>query len=65
LIDLGSSNGSYLNGQRVLSQADLHSGDVLKLGSQEFVVDLGDDSVNLGVTDVDPLAATIKVPRNK
>ena len=27
LMDLGSSNGTYLNGQRVRSQADLTSGD--------------------------------------
>ena len=65
LTDLGSSNGSYVNGQRVVSQAALRSGDTLKLGSREFVVDLGDESAGLGVTDVDPLAATLKVPRKK
>jgi pSer/pThr/pTyr-binding forkhead associated (FHA) protein len=63
LIDLGSRNGSFVNGQRVVSQAPLHNGDRLQLGSREFVVDLGDDAAGLGVTDVDPLAATIKVPK--
>jgi pSer/pThr/pTyr-binding forkhead associated (FHA) protein len=63
LTDLGSRNGSFVNGERVVSQAPLHSGDVLKLGSREFVVDLGDDAANLGVADVDPLALTVKVPK--
>ena len=38
--DLGSSNGTYLNGQRVRSQAELHSGDEIAVGSCRFVFDL-------------------------
>jgi pSer/pThr/pTyr-binding forkhead associated (FHA) protein len=42
LLDLGSSNGTYLNGQRVRSQAALHSGDDLRVGTCHFLVgDLG------------------------
>jgi pSer/pThr/pTyr-binding forkhead associated (FHA) protein len=66
LVDLGSSNGTYLNGQRVLSQAALHGGDELRLGAATFVVDLGGpEGTNLDVPDVDPLAGTIKVPKKK
>src|SRR2546422_5781183 len=43
LVDLGSSNGTYLNGHRVLSQAPLHSGDEIRLGECRFLVDLGDE----------------------
>src|SRR5262249_50988552 len=42
VVDLGSSNGTYLNGQRVRSQAALKSGDELKVGPCRFLVDLGD-----------------------
>ena len=66
LVDLGSSNGTYLNGQRVRSQAPLHSGDELRLGAATFVVDLGDpEATRLDVPDVDPLAGTIKLPKKK
>ena len=40
VIDLGSSNGTYLNGQRVRSQAALHSGDEIAVGPCRFVFDL-------------------------
>ena len=58
LTDLGSSNGSYLNGQRVRSQADLHSGDELKVGTFTFLVALGDERVGpVG----DSIARTVKM----
>jgi pSer/pThr/pTyr-binding forkhead associated (FHA) protein len=64
LVDLGSSNGSYLNGERVRSQATLHSGDVIRLGPCTFVVDLGDlEAVHLDVADVDPNAVTLRRPK--
>jgi pSer/pThr/pTyr-binding forkhead associated (FHA) protein len=66
LVDLGSSNGTYLNGQRVRSQAALHSGDELRLGSATFLVDLGDqEGPNLEVPGADPLARTIKLPKKE
>ncbi len=66
LLDLGSSNGTYLNGQRVRSQATLHSGDVLRVGESSFVIDLGDrEPVDLGVVDVDPIASTRVMPGPK
>jgi pSer/pThr/pTyr-binding forkhead associated (FHA) protein len=66
LVDLGSSNGTFLNGQRVRSQAALHTGDQLQLGAATFVVDLGDrEAAKLDVPDADPLARTIKVPKKQ
>ena len=38
LLDLGSSNGTFLNGQRVRSQTPLHHGDELRLGRYQFRV---------------------------
>ena len=43
VTDLGSSNGTFVNGQRVRSQTTLHSGDESRVGTLPFVVDLGDD----------------------
>lgn len=34
--DLGSKNGTFVNGQRVVTEAELHSGDRLKVGPLEF-----------------------------
>jgi adenylate cyclase len=62
LVDLGSSNGTYLNGQRVRSQAVLHSGDDIRVGTCHFLVDLGDtDAVNLDSVDANAGAATLKL----
>lgn len=36
--DLGSSNGSFVNGQQVKAPLQLHSGDKLKIGDFEFAV---------------------------
>jgi pSer/pThr/pTyr-binding forkhead associated (FHA) protein len=64
LVDLGSSNGSYLNNERVRSQAMLHSGDVIRVGPCTFVVDLGDpEALHLDVADVDPNAITMRRPK--
>ena len=49
LMDLGSSNGTFLNGLRVRSQASLKSHDELQIGPFRFIVELGDDeSVHWG-----------------
>ncbi len=66
VLDLGSSNGTFVNGQRIRSSSPLRSGDELKVGASAFLVDLGDASgINLNVPDVDPLAGTMKLPRPK
>ena len=44
LVDLGSRNGTYVNGRRIDGRAVLHSGDLLQLGSGgpevEFLVEV-------------------------
>ena len=63
LVDLGSANGTYVNGQRVLSQAPLHSGDEITLGKCRFIVDLGDRPEGVALPPVmdDPLAVTTRM----
>jgi pSer/pThr/pTyr-binding forkhead associated (FHA) protein len=59
VVDLGSSNGTFVNDHRIRSQATLQSGDRLRVGASTFVVDLGDGkAAELGVADVDPIAPT-------
>lgn len=43
LSDLGSSNGTYINGHRLLSQIKLNTGDELSLGASRYIFDLGDN----------------------
>ena len=62
VVDLGSSNGTFVNGQRVRSSAPVRNGDELKVGSCAFVLDLGEGG-KLDVPDVDPLAGTMKIPK--
>ncbi len=38
--DFGSKNGTYINGERVVGQQELHNGDRLKVGVLEFEVQL-------------------------
>jgi pSer/pThr/pTyr-binding forkhead associated (FHA) protein len=40
LADLGSANGTFVNGQRVRSQTALHHGDVIVLGDFRFILEL-------------------------
>ena len=42
LSDLGSSNGTFLNGNRLRSQATLQDGDELRIGRHRFRVEIGD-----------------------
>lgn len=42
ISDLGSSNGTFVNGNRLLSQIRLATGDEIQLGPCRFVIDLGD-----------------------
>jgi pSer/pThr/pTyr-binding forkhead associated (FHA) protein len=63
VTDLGSSNGTYLNGQRVRSQAVLHAGDELTLDAYRFVVDLDDrEGIEWGTAaNADPTGSTCKI----
>jgi pSer/pThr/pTyr-binding forkhead associated (FHA) protein len=62
LSDLGSSNGTFLNGQRVTSQAALKSGDLVQVGDFSFVVELGDEHPEpSALTGADSMARTVKL----
>lgn len=63
LSDLGSSNGTFLNGNRVLSQVKLRSGDEIRLGKFRALVDLGDQpgGVYQAPEETDSLAVTRKI----
>jgi adenylate cyclase len=37
LVDLGSSNGTHLNGRRVIHPVSLHNGDVIQIGEQSLI----------------------------
>ena len=62
LVDLGSSNGSYVNGNRVIIQIALQSGDEIRLGGFRFVLDLGEgyDQLADKPPDVNPAAKTLR-----
>jgi pSer/pThr/pTyr-binding forkhead associated (FHA) protein len=63
LLDLGSANGTYLNGRRVRSQSVLASGDQIALGTHSYVVLLGDDEPpSAEAPEIDPLRVTRRVP---
>jgi len=38
MADLGSSNGTYLNGERITSQAEIADGDRITFGGAEYVI---------------------------
>src|SRR5262249_17483418 len=61
LMDLGSANGTFLNGQRVRSPMPLHTGDEIKVGACRFLVDLGDTSGLDLAAGADANAATAKL----
>ena len=62
LSDLGSINGTFVNGQRVRSQAALKTGDEICLGPCRLIVDLGDVPLNRAApAGADPNAATARV----
>ncbi|MDB5172529.1 MAG: domain containing protein [Phycisphaerales bacterium] len=62
LEDLGSSNGTYLNGQRV-QEAALNAGDSVQVGPVVFVLQIdgypGDDDLQPVTADADEQAAAI------
>lgn len=45
LEDLGSSNGTFLNGRRIQGSARLHHGDEVEIGASRYRVDFADEMV--------------------
>ncbi len=62
VTDLGSANGTFVNGQRVRSQTNLQSGDLLGVGTCQFVVDLGDLEKVWPAEGPNPMTTTLKLP---
>ena len=52
LVDLGSSNGSYVNGQRV-ERSILQPGDLVSLGGSQFRYELSPVAQEVGMTVID------------
>ncbi|SRR6266540_1896997 len=63
VVDLGSINGTYLNGQRIRSQAPLHSGDELQVGPFYFHLQIGSqDGISwYAEPGTDPAATTLRL----
>lgn len=62
LADLGSSNGTYVNSQRLVSQTNVKSGDEIRIGAFRFYIDLGDSmGVAWGADEIDPGQVTSKI----
>jgi predicted component of type VI protein secretion system len=63
LSDLGSANGTYVNGQRIRSQTNLAHGDTLRIGDFQFSFALSCGSgLQWGAdTGLDPMAATCRL----
>ena len=61
LVDLGSTNGTFLNGSRVQNSAMISIGDQLRVGSAVFVVDLLDHAKNqVGKSWKEPTRAILR-----
>jgi serine phosphatase RsbU (regulator of sigma subunit) len=63
LRDLGSANGTYLNGSRVERELRLHAGDRIRLGDTEIVFETAEHNTDrlIAVADTAP-STTISVP---
>lgn len=62
LVDLGSVNGTFVNGQRVRSVASLQTGDLLLVDTFQFVFVQGDDQWPEAAGD-EALRTTRRPPR--
>lgn len=67
--DLGSYNGTYVNGVRIHEECELLAGDVLKVGRTRLFVDWGqggvDDSVKVFAKDQEPREGVQPISREK
>ena len=61
LVDLGSSNGTYVNGQRIVSQTRLSPGDKISMGPFIFVFEQCEGTSDDRDAMMDPAAHTLKM----
>ena len=65
LKDLGSANGTYLNGSRVERELRLHTGDRIRLGDTEIVFETSEHNTDRFLAVADTAASTtISIPVN-
>jgi pSer/pThr/pTyr-binding forkhead associated (FHA) protein len=65
VVDLGSSNGTFVNDKRIRSQTALQTGDLLRVGNRQFTVDLGDQPADPSATTArETIALTVRLPTN-
>src|SRR5215210_4495442 len=63
LKDLGSANGTYLNGSRVERDEQLRTGDRIRLGDTEIVFETSDRSTDRFIAVAESaISATIAIP---
>jgi pSer/pThr/pTyr-binding forkhead associated (FHA) protein len=60
--DFGSTNGTFVNGELVQGEVELHNGDKLKVGPLEFVVGLETGTVPKAAAKPAPAAAATASP---
>ena len=61
LSDLGSANGTFVNGKRVRSKVTLRTGDQISIGPLHFLVDLGDGDSLPSLPGADAMASTMHI----
>ena len=54
LRDLGSRNGTFINGGRVTDQADVNAGDKIQIGPLNFVAQIDGDPEDTSAADITP-----------
>jgi pSer/pThr/pTyr-binding forkhead associated (FHA) protein len=60
--DIGSRNGTFVNGERVAESRPLNHGDVIGIGLSKLTFRMGDDYSETGAIDLKELAATSRPP---
>lgn len=72
VMDLGSTNGTFVNGQRISGEAPLHKGDELRIGSQVLPWEsyisaevISPESSPTPPPSLSPIGDSVKSPRSK
>jgi pSer/pThr/pTyr-binding forkhead associated (FHA) protein len=60
--DIGSRNGTFVNGERVAESRQLNHGDVIGIGLSKLTFRMGDDYSETGAIDLEELAAASSPP---
>ena len=63
LTDLGSSNGTAVNGQRVIEKVALENGDSIEAGRTRFIIHIESDTLTSGAAAETPTRAGVASPK--